>query len=106
MDAVEAERLSHRPHLVHEQLDRPQVGVVGPVGAAAAELVVDDDSTSILGKLLQGLEVMVRGAWPAVEAEERDPALRADVAVPRLEPAERDAALDDSHGRSGSRTAG
>ena len=106
MDAVEAERLPHRPHLVHEQLDRPQVGVVRPVGAAAAELVVDHDSPSALGELLQGLEVMVRGAGPAVEAEERDSAFGADVAVPRLETAERDAALDDSHGRSGSRTAG
>ena len=49
---------------------------------------------------------MVRGSGPAVEAEKRDSAFGADVAVPRLETAERDAALDDSHGRSGSRTAG
>ena len=30
MDAVEAERV-RTVHLVREQLDRPQVGVVGPV---------------------------------------------------------------------------
>ena len=61
---------------------------------------------SVRRQLLQGLEVVMRRARTAVEAEQRDPPLRADVAVPRLEPAERDATLDDSHGRSGSRTAG
>ena len=35
MDPVEGECLPKRPDLVHEQLDRPKAGVVGPVGAAA-----------------------------------------------------------------------
>ncbi len=96
------ERLAQRPQLVDEELDRPEVGIVRPVGAPTAELVVDDDAAALVCQLLERLEVVVRGAGPAVEAHERDSALRAYVAVPRVEPAERDATLDDPHGRRGS----
>ena len=68
VDPVEAELLADRADLVEKQLERP-LDVVGPVGLPAAELVVDDDLAA--GQLLERVEVRGRGAWAAVQAEER-----------------------------------
>jgi hypothetical protein len=106
VDPVEAERLPDRPKLVHEELDRPEVRIVGPVGVATPELVVDDEPPALLDEPLERLEVVVRGARAAVETDQGNPALRPEVAVPGVEPVERDTSLDDPHRRSGSRIAG
>ena len=70
VDLVEAEVAPQRRELVEEDLDAP-VDVGRPVGAAAAQLVVDDDAAALLGEPLERREVMVRRARPAVKADER-----------------------------------
>jgi hypothetical protein len=106
MNPVEVEHVTNRPHLREEQLERPELRIVGPVGAAAPELVVHDNAPAFQGQPLQRLEVVVRRAWPAVEAEERHAILRADVSVPGVVAAERDAPFGLPHKTSGSSLAG
>ena len=69
MDALELELRPQRRELVEEELEAP-VDVGRPVGAPAAELVVDDDLPTVLGELLERREVVVCRAGPAVQAEQ------------------------------------
>jgi hypothetical protein len=106
MDPLEAKSAANGHHLVEEELKRPELWVVGAVRAAAAQLVVEDDAAAALGEALERLEVVVRGSRTAVEAQEYDAALRADVAVPGLVAAKGDAPFGFPHRISGSRRAG
>src|SRR5215470_205439 len=99
MNALELQLLANGVYLVAEHVD-PPLGVRRPVGLAAADLVVDDDRTSVR-QLLERPEVVVRRARPAVQREQRD---RAGVAIardpiPRAVAAEIDVSLLDQ-GRS------
>ena len=79
-----------------EQLDRPEVGGLLDPGAAAADLVVEDDPAAGGGELLQRLEVVVQRTGTAVQAEQRQLARLlafADDAVPGLAACVRDGAL-------------
>ena len=91
VEAVEAERVPHGLHLGDEELERPERVVAGPVGVAAAELVVPDDLAAG-GEWLEALVVGRRRAGAAVQAQERERAGRAlaDDAVPRAVAAKRD----------------
>ena len=76
------------------------VGLLDP-GAAAADLVVEDDPPAGGGERLERLEVVVRRAWPAVQAEQRQLArvlAVADDAVPGLAACVRDGALGRHRG--------
>jgi hypothetical protein len=68
VDAVESESLADGRHLFDEAADLPEGGVIGDVGAAAAELIVKDHR-AIVCEDLQGLEVVVARARAAVEDE-------------------------------------
>lgn len=82
--AHEPELVAERGELVHEDRDAPIDGL-RTVGAAAADLVVEDDGASLVGELLQRGEVVVRRAGAAVETEERVATVGAlpDDGVPR-----------------------
>src|SRR5205823_8382683 len=70
--------------------------VVRKIGPAAAELVVEDRPPPCRGHPLERLEVVVRAARAAVQAEERQLAgllALADDAIPRPVAAERDEAF-------------
>jgi mitochondrial fission protein ELM1 len=54
VDVVEAQLLAHRGELFQEELDAPQRRVVGLVGVATSQLVVEDDRASTVGELLKG----------------------------------------------------
>jgi hypothetical protein len=70
MDPLERQRLADDGKLLDEAVDLPERLVAGAVRSSAAELVVEDDPTSV-AEALELLEVVVREAWAAVEAEER-----------------------------------
>ena len=94
MDAVEPERVPHGLHLGDEELERPERVVVGPVGVAAAELVVPDELPA-RGERLEPLVVGRRRAGAAVQAQQRERAggALADDAVPGAVAAKRDEAF-------------
>src|SRR5947208_1535422 len=69
VQAVEAERRADGGELLDEAVDAPERIVVRTVGPAAAELVVEDHRPAV-GELGELLEVVVREARAAVEAEE------------------------------------
>ncbi len=100
MQPLELERLADGVHLVDEQLHRPHGRIVRLRRRAAAELVVEDRPPARRCDSLQRLEIPVRRARPAVQAEHRKLAVvlpDADHAVPGLVAAEGDAALDRGH---------
>ena len=70
MNALEPELFPQGRQLVQEDLQAP-VDRVRPVGAAAAELVVDDDGPAVGSEPLERSEVMVGRAGAAVQAEQR-----------------------------------
>ena len=80
VQAVEPESGPDLGQLLDEPLHRPQRRIVGAVGAPAAELVVEDHPAPA-GQGFQGLQVVVGEAGPAVQAQQRRPAL-AHRAVP------------------------
>jgi hypothetical protein len=90
----EPELVAEGGQLGQEDADAP-LDPLGPVGAPAAELVVEGDGTPALGQPLQGLEVVMRRAGAAVEAEERVAAVPAlpDDPVPGSMPVEDDVPL-------------
>jgi hypothetical protein len=53
-----------------EAIDGPQGDVVGAFGAAAAQLVVEDDLAAV-GERLERLQVVVGEAGTAVQAQQR-----------------------------------
>src|SRR5918995_1932748 len=106
VDLFEPQLVADGWQLVEEEVERPELRVVGAVRVSAAELVVEDHQSTPVRQPLERLEVVVRRAGPAVEAEQRVPVLRADVAVPGLEAAEGNPPLDRFHSTSGSNTAG
>ena len=85
VDAVEAERCPQRRRARRGRAGATDRVVLGPARAAAAELVVEDDAAALLGELLERLEVVVRRAGPAVQAEQRQPS----AARPRRRPGTR-----------------
>src|SRR4029453_3929342 len=102
MHPLEPESIAHSSDLVEEELERPELPIVGAIRLSAPQLVVQDDAPAVRGQLLQRLEVVVRRARAAVEAEERHAVLRAEVAVPGAVAAEGDAPLGLPHKGSGS----
>src|SRR5207237_8555778 len=98
VDAVEAELLPDGGGLVAEELDAP-LDVRRAVGVAAPDLVVDDDA-ALLREPLEGREVVVRGAGPAVQREKRR-ALLTGRAVPGAVAAEVDVSLRDGRSHAG-----
>ena len=71
---LQPERLSHRRHLCDRPLNGPETRVVRTIRSAAAELVVEDHH-AFIGQVGQGVDVVVRHARPAMQAQERDAAL-------------------------------
>ena len=71
VDAAELEPRAHLLELVDEPLHRPRVAVVGPVGGAAAELVVEDDAQPVGGELTDPAQVVAGDARAAVQYEQR-----------------------------------
>ena len=98
VDPLELELVAQRRELVEEDLDAP-VDVLRSVRAAAADLVVEHDGAAALGQPLEGREVVVRRAGPAVQGDERIAALDAlpDDAVPRSVAAKVDVSLAGLH---------
>ena len=78
--SVQAERGAHLRQLLDEPVDCPQRDVVRAVGVPAAELVVEDDLPPV-GQRFQWLQVVMREARPAMQAQQRRAAL-ADRPVP------------------------
>ena len=71
VDAPEIERRAHLLDLAHEPLHGPERRVVGRLGLAAAELVVEDDAEVVGRQVGDRVEVRARAAGPTVQAEER-----------------------------------
>ena len=71
--------------LADKAVDGPEGRVVGAVGFAASELVVEDDG-AVGGQRFEGFEVVVSGSGTAVEDEQGGGAVVADPAVPDAEP--------------------
>jgi hypothetical protein len=59
--------LAHCGKLFQEELDAPERGVVGLVGVATSQLVVEDDRAPSVGKLLKGFKVVRRSSGTAME---------------------------------------
>ncbi len=70
MQPVQAERFTDLLQFLDEPVDGPQAQIAGPVGAAAAQLVVENDPAAV-GQRFQRLEVVVREAGAAVQAQQR-----------------------------------
>ena len=64
---MRAERLE----LVDEAVGPPERRVVGSVGVAAAQLVVEDDAAVGPCKALEGLQVEAAATWASVQEDER-----------------------------------
>ena len=80
--AVEPERGAHLVELLDGAVDRPERRVVGLLGAAAAELVVDDHR-AVLGQPLGERLHVVRGrARAAVQEQHRHPVARPEAGRP------------------------
>ena len=74
--------------LLDEATDGPQAQVIGTIGTAAAQLVVEDDP-AVFGECLERFEVVVGETRAAVQAQQRGGVgFVADRAVPN--PAARD----------------
>ena len=69
-NAFELELLPEGRQLVEEDLQAP-VDRLRPVGAATAELVVEDNGTTVDGQPFERREVVMSRARPAVQAQER-----------------------------------
>src|SRR5213595_2990775 len=97
MNAVELQLLANCVDFLAEHADGP-VDRRGPVGFAAADLVVEDNRTSVR-QLLEWPEIVVRRARPAVQREQRNCAgvAIARNAVPRAVAAKIDVVLFDYH---------
>ena len=67
---VETECSADLRQFLDEPVDCPQRDVIGTVGVAAAELVVEDHLAAV-GQRLQRLQVVVREAGAAVQAQQR-----------------------------------
>jgi hypothetical protein len=67
MDVVEPQLLAHRGKLFQEELDAPQRWVVGLVGVATPQLIVEDDRAPSVGELLERFEVVRRSSGTAME---------------------------------------
>ena len=65
VEGVQFEFAAHALDLLERTVERPEVLVGGPVGAAATKLVEEDDR-ALVGELGERLEVVVRKAGPAV----------------------------------------
>ena len=81
MHVVQSESRTDLGQFLHETVDDPQRVVVGTVGLAAAELVVEDDA-AMVRQCLQRLQVMVCGAGTAVQAQQRRARAPANVVIP------------------------
>ncbi len=92
VQVVQAERLPDHHQLLDEPFDRPQRAVVGTIRAAAAELVVEDDPAPV-GEVGEPLQVVVREAGAAVQAQQRRSATATDALVPDLAAGDLDVAL-------------
>jgi hypothetical protein len=99
VNSFESERLPDVRELGEEELDRPEPGVGRLRRVARAELVVEHDAP-LVRESLEHLELRMRRARAAVQAEERQARPVADRAVPGLVAAERDPAF--LRGRRGS----
>ncbi len=67
MDPVEPELAPDHVELVDERLDDPERIVIGQVGLATADLVVEEDlPASDFRKCLERLEIVVRSAGATV----------------------------------------
>lgn len=69
VDGAGHKAVSNLGELVNEAVDMPQVGVIGTVGLAAAELVVEDD-WPVRAESLKGLKLPVGDAGAAVDDDE------------------------------------
>ena len=98
MQAVNIQGRTDQGHLLDETLDGPQGEIVGAFGAAAAQLVVEDDLTPV-GERLERLQVIVGETGAAVQAQQRHPAAGglADGPVPDLSAGNLDGALVRRH---------
>ena len=93
---VRGEVLADAGQLVEEERAAPALRQGRRLGAAAGDLVVVDDGTTVLlGDAVKGLQVVVGGSRPAVQDEKGQPARLALPRHPvvRLVPSERDVAL-------------
>ena len=72
-----------RIELIEEQVDGPEVRALvrQPGGVAIAELVVVDHGPAIeRGDILEGIDIVMRAAWPAMRDDQRQ--LAANPALP------------------------
>ena len=88
---LEPERVADAVELGHEAVDPPERRVVGLVGAAAAELVVEQHGQLVAGELLQPPQVLERDPRAAVQHDERDRAVAVALDVQLMPPVDRDA---------------
>jgi len=68
VQSLEAERRTDLGEFGDEPVHGPQRDVVGAIRAAAAQLVIEDDR-AVFGQCLEWLEVVVREAGAAVQAQ-------------------------------------
>ena len=99
VDAIEAKLRAHRVDFVDERLHLVEVGVGGPVRAAATDLIVEDHAPAEAREFFQGLEILVRGTGSAVQHQQGQPSRRAlaDRAIPRPVSAKGDKAFGGRH---------
>src|SRR5207237_6473708 len=73
MARADAQRVDEVVQLADEEVDRPEVGAALRVVRApsVAELVIEDDRAPALGEVGEGEQVVVRGAGPAMEHDQR-----------------------------------
>src|SRR3989304_5629920 len=83
MNTLQVQRLTHGGDFFHEALDSPQGDILGLIGFAAAELIVQDDS-ALGSQRLQWFKIIVSGTRAPVESQERDGVPGADDFVPYL----------------------
>jgi hypothetical protein len=95
---VQAESLTDLLQFPDEPVDGPQAQIAGPVGAAAAQLVIEDDPAAV-GQRFQRLQVVVREAGTAMQAQQRGGigVLAANRAVEDLAVGELQVALFGTH---------
>src|ERR1700733_13499778 len=70
VQSFQVERGADDGQFLDEAIDGPQGEIVGAFGAAAAELVVEDDLTAV-GEGFERLQVIVGEAGTAVQAQQR-----------------------------------
>jgi hypothetical protein len=64
---VETKGFAHGADLVDESVHHPEGGVIGVIGLAAPELIVEDDRPSAIAEVRQVLQIVVRQARATVE---------------------------------------